>query len=82
MPRTDTRAIRHPALHREHRILRAEDVMEILGCSQAKAYRIIKALNKELVQKGILRESIMNGRVPESYFYERVFLEPSKEKAS
>jgi hypothetical protein len=65
---------RHPALNREHRVLTAADVMEILGVGQTKAYTIIKKLNAELAEKGVLKESLMGGRVPERYFYERVFL--------
>ena len=67
--------LRHPALRREHRIITAADVMEILGCGQTKAYAIIRKLNAELAEKGVLKDSLMGGRVPEKYFYERVFLE-------
>ncbi len=65
---------RHPALNREHRILTAQDIMEILGVGQTKAYSIIRKLNAELAEKGVLKESLMGGRIPEKYFYERVFM--------
>jgi len=65
---------RHPALNREHRIITTQDVMEILGVSTTKAYQIIRKLNAELEEKGVLKESLMGGRVPERYFYERVFM--------
>ncbi len=65
---------RHPALNREHRILTAQDVSEILGVSMSKAYKIIRTLNAELAEKGVLKDSLMGGRVPEKYFNERVFM--------
>lgn len=46
----------------------AEDVMQILGVKQSKAYNIIKKLNDELKEKGFLTVA---GRVPRKYFLER-----------
>ena len=64
----------HPSLAQEHRVLYCKDVMKILGCGQTKAYSIIRKLNGELEKKGVLKDALLGGRVPEKYFYERVFL--------
>lgn len=73
---------RHPALNRENRVITAQEVMEILGIDQTKAYAIIRKLNAELEEKGVLKESLTGGRVSERYFYERVFMcEPPKRTA-
>lgn len=61
---------------RECRVLFVEDVMEILAVCQTKAYNIIRKLNAELVERGVLKDSLHGGRIPEKYFYERVFVEP------
>lgn len=47
-----------------------EDVMEMLECSKAKAYMVIKMLNTELTMKGKLTT---NGRVSKKYFDERYY---------
>jgi hypothetical protein len=55
--------------------------MEILGVCQSKAYSIIRKLNQELASQGILKESLISGRVSEKYFYERCFKsEPPKKR--
>ena len=48
----------------------ASDVEEILGVSQAQAYRIIKQLNEELEAKGYLTT---RGKVSIKYFKERTY---------
>lgn len=68
----------HSSLHRERSVLHAAEVKEILGVCQAKAYKVIRALNAELVEKGVLKESLKAGQVFENYFYERVFLQPQE----
>ena len=49
--------------------MRAEDVAEELGISQAYAYKIIRQLNAELEKKGIIT---LAGRVSRRYFIERL----------
>lgn len=48
----------------------AKDVMEILGVSKAKAYRIVQQLNAELKEKGYM---VIQGRVSRKYFNERFY---------
>lgn len=48
----------------------AIEVMEILGVSRAKAYKIIKELNEELLAKGYI---VMAGKVPKQFLIERVY---------
>lgn len=50
--------------------LTANDVMEILGCKRAKAYKIIKSLNDELEEMGYL---VMGGKVSQKYFEKRYY---------
>ena len=48
-----------------------EEVMNMLGVCQSKAYRIIQNLNKELEEQGFIT---VRGRVSRRYFEERVAL--------
>lgn len=48
--------------------LKATDIMEILSVSTCTAYKIIRELNQELIEKGF---RVKNGRVNTSYFRER-----------
>ena len=48
-----------------------EEVMNMLGVCQSKAYRIIQNLNKELEEKGFIT---VRGKVSRRYFEERVAL--------
>lgn len=50
------------------KFLTAKDVMEILRCSQSKAYEIISKLNKELESEGQL---FIHGRISAKRFKER-----------
>lgn len=50
--------------------MRAEEVAEELGVSQAFAYRVIKQLNSELESKGFI---VINGRVDRKYFHDRMY---------
>lgn len=59
------------------RFLDSKDVAEIMECSQAQAYKIIKQLNNELKDKGYIT---LAGKVNSKYFYERTY-EGVKEKA-
>lgn len=47
------------------------DVMQLLGIKQAKAYNLIRALRKELIASGYLIEAYPVGRVPKKYFNSR-----------
>lgn len=48
-----------------------EDVMNLLGVKQAKAYDIMRSLRKELIASGRLIEEYPAGRVPKRYFDSR-----------
>ena len=50
-------------------------VIELLGCSQAMAYKAIRTLNGELKEKGFLT---IQGKVNENYLRERYGLENKK----
>ena len=49
----------------------AQDIMEIMGIKKSSAYRLIKELNKELNDMGILTQG---GVVRADYFRERVYM--------
>lgn len=46
------------------------DVMELLGVKEAKAYKVMQQLNKELKQKGYIT---ISGKVPVKYFDEKYY---------
>ena len=48
-----------------------EDVMNLLGVKQSKAYDIMRNLRKELIASGRLIEEYPAGRVPKRYFDSR-----------
>ena len=48
-----------------------EDVMNLLGVKQSKAYDIMRSLRKELIASGRLIEEYPAGRVPKRYFGSR-----------
>ena len=48
-----------------------EDVMELLGVSRSKAYKIIQDLNDELKKNGYI--VAVSGRVPKKFFNERFY---------
>lgn len=50
--------------------MRADEVAEELGVSQAYAYKLIKKLNEEQKAKGYL---VINGRINREYFAEKVY---------
>lgn len=52
--------------------LRVGQVMEILQCSQSKAYKVMKQLNKELEKDGYLT---IDGRISRDYLYKRIGIE-------
>ena len=52
------------------RFLNVDDVAQYLDISVPTAYKIIRQLNKELVEKGYLTVS---GRVSRTYFEQKVY---------
>ena len=54
----------------EMRILKADEVAKRLGISRTSAYTVIKQLNRELEEKGLITRS---GRVSKDYFERRFF---------
>lgn len=49
---------------------KVEEVMELLECSESKAYKIMRELNEELKAKGCIT---IAGRVSRKYLEERLF---------
>ena len=49
-----------------------DDVMQLLGFSRSKSYKIISELNKELAEQG---KMVFDGRVSKRYFTGRLGLE-------
>lgn len=52
----------------ERKYYTVEDVMELLGVKQSKAYQIIRSLRDELISSGKLLEEYPVGRIPKKYF--------------
>lgn len=48
----------------------ADEVAELLGVSRGYAYKLIRALNKELSAKGF---RVISGKVPTKYFQEKFY---------
>ena len=61
-------------------MMKPAEVAEIMDCSIATSYNIIRGLNAELAAKGYITR---RARIPRKYFYERTGLdkeyEPGKE---
>lgn len=53
----------------EKNFMTVDDVAEELSVSKSKAYKIVRQLNKELEEKGIITVA---GRVSTSYFRKKV----------
>lgn len=53
----------------------ANDVMAFLGCKENKAYKMIRNLRKELIDKGRLTKEYPQGKVPRKYFLEKCMIE-------
>ena len=47
-----------------------EDVAEELNCSKSFAYKVVKALNKELAEQGYIT---MAGRVPRAFWEKKMY---------
>lgn len=54
---------------------KVNDVMQLLGVEQSKAYGIIRSLRRELIESGRLLEEYPVGRIPKSYFNLRCGIE-------
>ena len=50
--------------------IRVDEVEEMMGVSQAKAYKLIRQLNNELKEAGYIT---VPGRVSRRYFEERIY---------
>lgn len=48
----------------------AKELMKVLGCSESKAYELIRIMNAELQNRGFLT---LRGKVPAAYVEERFF---------
>lgn len=48
----------------------SQDVQELLGVSRSKAYKIIRALNEELADRGYL---VTAGKVPRKFLAEKFY---------
>ena len=55
----------------EKLFLTAKDIAEIIGTSEASAYRLIKELNTELKKKG---KVIFPWKISRRYFEEKVYM--------
>lgn len=55
----------------EKLFLTSKDIAEIIGTSEASAYRLIKELNTELKKKG---KVIFPGKISRRYFEEKVYM--------
>lgn len=48
----------------------SDEVAQMLGISKSKAYAIIRSLNAELKEKGLL---VIHGKVNKKYFSEKIY---------
>lgn len=60
----------------DKRFVTFEEVQEDFGVSRAKAYNIIRQLNRELEQAGYI---VVPGRVSRKYYLERTYSEKESE---
>ena len=51
-------------------MMSADDVAKELDCSKSYAYKLVKAMNKELAEQGYIT---MAGRIPRAYWAKRIF---------
>ena len=54
--------------------VKAEELQELLGISRSESYRIIKKLNDDLKEKGII---VLSGRVSRKYLEEMIYGYPT-----
>lgn len=55
--------------------LDADEVMEYLDCKKSKAYQLVRAMRKELIDAGKLTPEYPAGKIPKKYFFERCMIE-------
>lgn len=53
-----------------HYMMSAEDIAKELSCSKSHAYKIVKALNKELAKEGYIT---MAGRIPRAFWAKKMY---------
>lgn len=51
-------------------MMSADDVAKELDCSKSHAYKLVKAMNKELAEQGYIT---MAGRIPRAYWAKKMF---------
>ena len=51
-------------------MMSADDVAKELDCSKSYAYKLVKAMNKELAEQGYIT---MAGRIPRAYWAKKMF---------
>ena len=51
-------------------MMSADDVAKELDCSKSYAYKLVKAMNKELAEQGYIT---MAGRIPRAYWPKKMF---------
>ena len=51
-------------------MMSADEVAHELDCSKSHAYKLVKAMNKELAAQGYIT---MAGRIPKAYFAKKIF---------
>ena len=51
-------------------MMSADEVAHELECSKSHAYKLVKAMNKELAAQGYIT---MAGRIPKAYFAKKIF---------
>ena len=65
-----TRAAKAADKRAKSRYCKVEEVMELLECSESRAYKIMRDLNSELRAKGCITTA---GRVSRKYLEERLY---------
>lgn len=55
---------------KNNRFLNVNEVAEYMGISLSKAYKIIRALNDELVAQGYI---VVAGRISRAYFEKKIY---------
>ena len=53
----------------------AKEVAQMIGCSESHAYKICKQVKDELINRGILMQWYLPGRVPKQQFRKMIGLD-------
>ena len=51
-----------------------KEVVQYVGCSENKAYKIMRSMREELIKAGRLTPEYPTGRVPRKYLEERLMI--------